>query len=80
MAVLNGHTIGAGVFLALVHDKVIMDSNPDFTLCTNELSFGLAIPYSFVKMLSAFTSPRIARLMILGPRLSPMNAVEWDIV
>ena len=80
LAILNGHAIGAGVFLALAHDRAIMDSNPDFTVCTNELSFGMAFPYSYVQMLRAFCAARVARQMLLGPRLSPMKAVEWDII
>ena len=80
LAVVNGHAVGAGVFLALAHDRAIMESNPDFTFCTNELSFGKAIPYPYVQMLRAFCSPRVARQMVMGPRLSSMKAVEYDLV
>ena len=48
LAVLNGHTIAAGVFLALCHDKIIMKADPKKSIWVNELTFGKAVPYAYL--------------------------------
>jgi len=66
MAIFNGHAIAGGAFLGLAHDRVIMNSNPKFTICLNEVTFGKSIPYSYVRFIKEMTSGRMGRTLLLG--------------
>ena len=81
MAVFNGHAIAGGVFLGLCHDRIIMnESNPKWTVCLNELSFGKAVPHSYVRILRSMTTGRVARIMLLGTKLSCKEALRLDVI
>ena len=80
MAVFNGHAIAGGVFIGLACDRLIMNADPKFTICLNELTFGKAIPYSYVKFIKDLTSPRLGRTLIIGTKLSPQEAKRLDLI
>ena len=44
LCVANGFTVAGGFVLALVHDKLVMGSNPNFRCFFPETKMGIAIP------------------------------------
>ena len=80
MAVFNGHAIAGGAFLGMVHDRIIMNSDKKFIIQLNELTFGKAPPYSYIRILKETTSPRVGRTLLMGTKLSPSEAERLDLV
>ena len=80
MAVFNGHSIAGGVMLGLCHDRIIMNSDPKFMVCLNELTFGKSFPYSYAKLVRECTSGRLSRTLIIGTKLSSKEALRLDLV
>jgi enoyl-CoA hydratase/carnithine racemase len=66
LAVIDGHTIAAGVMLALCHDRIIMTSDPKTQFVLNELDNGLAMTIAQAGMIKQLLSPQTARMLIMG--------------
>ena len=71
LGVLNGHTIAAGVLIALCHDRLIMTSKPKTILLLNELENGIAMTAAQARIPMETLSPQTGRLLLGGYRLTP---------
>lgn len=49
LCVVNGFAIAGGVLIALAHDKVIVNSNPNYRFWMNETENGFSIPYPLIQ-------------------------------
>lgn len=81
IAFLNGHTFGAGVFLALACDYRIQNASKGF-LCLPEVDLGVPIPVSIAAMMKA-KLPNLNTyrdLVLTGKRLSAADAVAAGVV
>jgi Delta3-Delta2-enoyl-CoA isomerase len=57
LAIIQGHCYAGGIFLALVHDKIIMTTNPRFKICLSEIILGLILNSSLHILLKQTLSP-----------------------
>ena len=80
MAVFNGHAIAGGVFIGLACDRIIMKNDPKLQICCNELTFGKAIPYAYVRFVKDTTSARLGRTLLIGTKLTPEEAKRLDLI
>ena len=80
LAVITGHCIAGGVFLAQCHDRVIMTTNPKFKMQLNESTAGIGMFSVYLTLLKEVLSPRTARTLILGGVVRSKEALELDLV
>lgn len=80
VCVVNGHTIGGGVFVALGFEHLIMKDDPKFQFKLNELENGLIIPAGLIRLTAHKTSPHTLSMLILNKRFNPQNALSSGIV
>ena len=71
LCVVNGHAVAGGLYLAMCHDYVIANSNPKIKIFLNESLIGLGFYQSYVSLLNALVSNRLARSLHLGDNYNP---------
>jgi enoyl-CoA hydratase/carnithine racemase len=81
IALVNGHTFGAGVFLALAHDYRVQNPSKGF-VCLPEIDMGITIPTSIAVMLKyKIASPTTYRTAALeGKRLGGPETLKLGLV
>jgi enoyl-CoA hydratase/carnithine racemase len=81
IAIVNGHTFGAGVFLALAHDYRIQNPSRGY-ICLNEVDLGIVIPSSIATMLRhMMPSPQMYRTAVLeGKRFGGPESLKAGLV
>jgi enoyl-CoA hydratase/carnithine racemase len=81
ISVINSHTFGAGIFLALAHDYTLMNPSRGWW-CLPEVDLGVAIPSVIVVLLKAkIRNWSVYRDAVLeGRRFSGPEAVERGLV
>ena len=80
LAIINGSAIAGGVFLGLCHDRMIMKDDPNFTMCLNELNFGMPICYGMANIPMYTLSKNTARHMLMGNKFTPHEALKEGVV
>ena len=80
MAVITGHCIAGGFFLAQVHDRVIMAANPKLKMQLNESVAGIGMYSVYPILLKELFSTRTARTLVLGGVVRFQKALETDLV
>ena len=66
LCVVNGFAVAGGVFIALAHDKCIMNSDPTFKCFLNETANSMPINQSNIYQIESVTSGATARRLALG--------------
>jgi len=80
IALVNGHTFGAGVFLALAHDYRVQNPSRGF-ICLPEVDMGVVIPTDAVILMKHKLSPTAYRTAAFeGKRIGGPEALQLGIV
>jgi enoyl-CoA hydratase/carnithine racemase len=80
MAVITGHCIAGGFFLAQCHDHLVMTSNPKFKTQLNESVAGIGMFSVYMILLKEILDTRTARTLILGGVVRSKQALELDLI
>ncbi|WP_067663415.1 enoyl-CoA hydratase-related protein [Nocardia miyunensis] len=73
VAVLQGHTFGAGAFLALAHDRAVMRADRGY-FCLPGITVGASYAPGTVALASARLAPRAAHEAMVSRGISQSNA------
>ncbi|WP_308014847.1 enoyl-CoA hydratase/isomerase family protein [Nocardia coffeae] len=80
VAALQGHTFGAGAFLALAHDRAVMRVDRGF-FCLPGITIGASYAPGTVALASARLAPRVAHeAMVSGRRYGGVDALTLGLV
>ena len=80
LAVVNGHAIAAGLWLALCHDRIIMVNDEKTYMLLNELQNGITFSSSDARLPMELLSPTTGRQLLMGYKFYSKDAYDERIV
>jgi enoyl-CoA hydratase/carnithine racemase len=80
IAAINGHTIAAGMFIAMAHDFRVMREDQGF-MCLSEINIGMSILDGQNSVLSCKLTPRVlSEALLTGKRYTSKEALKLGMV
>jgi enoyl-CoA hydratase/carnithine racemase len=80
LAVVDGHCVGAGMFLSMMHDKIIMKDSPKLNCWLPESKIGLGFAPTYAFMVRELMSPSLKKQALLGKKISSTDAYAQNLV